>query len=326
MGKRRKVRIGSPRALLLAVVVALLALVLALIPPVGPSTAGAEIVAGPTPWPGGTWQPDPATYGMTVESNIQLPMDDGVVLIANVGYPSDLATGQKASGTFPVLLTQSPYVSQQQPDTFFVSRGYINAVVQVRGTGDTYATNGGPVANDLFGERQTKDSVALVDWAARLPGSNGKLGLDGCSFLGIDQIFTAAAVGKDSPIEDILPACASNGYDNYFSGGMPSQIAGLFGSPLATSVSGAKHAEESISSGQAMLNEILAGGPRAYNREYWRERTRTASPTRYRRRRSSRTGSRRSCGAAGPRRSSPACSTSTRSCRTRTPVGRRSGR
>src|SRR5262245_44356117 len=100
MGKRWV----PPRALWLALVAAMVVTV-----PVGSPAAGAEIVGGSTPWPGGTWQPDAATYGMTVDANVELPMDDGVVLIANVGYPADPATGQKASGTFPVLLTQSPY-------------------------------------------------------------------------------------------------------------------------------------------------------------------------------------------------------------------------
>ena len=59
-------------------------------------------------------------------------------------------------------------------------------------------------------------------WAAKeLSGSNGIIGLDGCSFLGIDQIFTAAALGPNSPVKEILPACASNNYNTYFAGGIP---------------------------------------------------------------------------------------------------------
>ena len=75
-------------------------------------------------------------------------MDDGVKLVANIGYPSDLATGERASGPFPVLLTQAPYVASQQPSPFFVTRGYIHAVVQVRGTGDTSGPDGEPIVNE----------------------------------------------------------------------------------------------------------------------------------------------------------------------------------
>ena len=180
------------------------------------SPTSASVPAVETPWPGGSWQPDPVRYGMTTVHNVPLKMDDGVTLLANVGYPSDVSSGNRASGTFPVLLTQDPYsAAAQLPNSYYVTRGYINAVVEVRGTGDTYGPGGSQVASSFFGPRQTKDGVALVQWAAhKLSGSNGVVGLDGCSFLGIDQIFTAAAVGPQSPVKEILPACAANSYDN----------------------------------------------------------------------------------------------------------------
>ena len=170
-------------------------------------------------------------------------------------------------------MTQAPYVASQQPTPFYVTRGYIHAVVQVRGTGDTSGPDGEPIANDIFAPRQAKDGVALVDWAAKLPTSNGKVGMQGCSQLGINQIFTAAAVGPDSPLEVILPACASNGYEGYFSGGMPSQILGLFGSFPSASLSGAKNGAVNDAAGKAIKAEVLAGGPKAYDRAYWQARS-----------------------------------------------------
>jgi uncharacterized protein len=238
-----------------------------------PSTAGGS-APGTTPWPGGTWQPDPATYGMTVVSNIPLKMSDGVTLIANVGYPADPSTGKRAAGTFPVLLTQDPYPAEDQPNPFYVTRGYINAVVEVRGTIDTYGPGGKEVASTNFGPRQTKDGVALVHWAAKeLSGSNGIIGLDGCSFLGIDQIFTAAALGPNSPVKEILPACASNDYNTYFAGGIPSQVAGLFASPLAKTLTGTKNETVNYAASVALEHQFLTGGPAAYNGTYWQERT-----------------------------------------------------
>jgi predicted acyl esterase len=181
--------------------VAGMSVALALLLAASPSTASGSAAAA-TPWPGGTWQPDPVAYGMTVVQNIPLKMSDGVTLIANVGYPADPSTGERATGTFPVLLTQDPYPAEDQPNPFYVTRGYINAVVEVRGTIDTYGPGGKEVASTNFGPRQTTDGVALVHWAAKeLSGSNGIIGLDGCSFLGIDQIFTAAALGPNSPVK-----------------------------------------------------------------------------------------------------------------------------
>lgn len=211
---------------------------------------------------------------MTVVQGIPLKMNDGATLIANVGYPSDAATGQRAAGTFPVLLTQDPYPSETQPNAYFVTRGYINAVVEVRGTNDTYGPGGKEIASDFFGPRQTEDGVAAVHWAAhQLSGSNGVVGLDGCSFLGIDQIFTAAALGPHSPVKEILPACASNDYNTYFAGGIPSQVAGLFDSPVAQGLEGTKNATANDAASAVLEHQFLSGGPDAYNNSFWQERT-----------------------------------------------------
>ena len=167
-----------------------------------------------------------------------------------------------------MLLTQDPYSGAAQlPNGYYVTRGYINAVVEVRGTGDTHGPGGSQVASSFFGPRQTKDGVALVQWAAhKLSGSNGVVGLDGCSFLGIDQIFTAAAVGSQSPVKEILPACAANGYDNYFAGGIPSQVAGLFDSPLAQSLDGTKNEPVNNAANDALEHQFVSGGPAAYRK------------------------------------------------------------
>src|SRR5215472_7289604 len=60
-----------------------------------------------TPYPGGTWSPPPATYSVLAVKNVFVPMNDGVNLVADVYYPA--TKSQKAKGSFPVLLTQTPY-------------------------------------------------------------------------------------------------------------------------------------------------------------------------------------------------------------------------
>src|SRR4051812_48727759 len=142
------------------------------------------------------WDPGPAAYGTTQVTDVQIPMDDGVTLVGDVTYPTDLKTGERSAKKFPVLLTQNPYICQN-PTTaqvlsgnpeYYVTHGYIFAMVCVRGTG----RSGGTM--DYFSPRERKDGVALVDWAAHhLDGSNGKIGLIGCSYLGLTQIFTAGS-------------------------------------------------------------------------------------------------------------------------------------
>ncbi len=82
-----------------------------------------------------------------------------------------------------------------------------------------------------------QDGAELVEWAADLPGSNGNVGTLGGSYLGIDQVFTAAAVGPGSPLKAIFPiATASDPYrDLFVAGGIVNMesslglIAGYFG-------------------------------------------------------------------------------------------------
>lgn len=270
--RSRLARCGAVAALLAATLVATS-------PAAHAAPAPAPAAHPATAWPGGRWEPDPVQYGMTVVSDVPVTMDDGVILHANIGYPTNQTTGERAPGTFPVLLTQNPYVgASQQPDPFYVQRGYIFVSVEVRGTLNSEAPGDGPLVNELFSRRQAQDGVELVDWVAHhLSGSNGVVGLTGCSQLGINQLFTAAAVGPHSPVKAIVPACASNGYGIYFAGGIPGPTLGLFGAPGSGALSGQKHAPENEAFGAALKQEVLAGGPRAYNGAFWQERTTSPS-------------------------------------------------
>src|SRR5438067_149026 len=172
----------------------------------------------------------PATYGVVAVRNVMIPMDDKdatgnpVKLVGDVYYPAD-ASGARATGTFPVLLTQTPYttsvglasaVGPTGPGDYFVQRGYIFASVDVRGTGRS-GGNGG-----YFSHRDAEDGVQLVNWAAALDGSNGVVGLTGCSYLGQTQVYTAALLGPHSPVKAMIPACTSGDVyrDTYLENGI----------------------------------------------------------------------------------------------------------
>ncbi len=116
-------------------------------------------------------------------------MDDGVVLKADVLRPAG-PDGKPATGRFPVILTQTPY-NKNSPqlnfeNDYLVQRGYIQAIVDVRGTG----SSGGRWAS--FSPREQKDYYETAVWAHRLPGGNGSVGLYGVSYGAIDQLLTAA--------------------------------------------------------------------------------------------------------------------------------------
>ena len=127
-------------------------------------------------------------------------MSDGTMLYANVYYPTD-KTGQAAAGPFPVILTQTPYGKDDGKyaggalgglagnSDYLIQRGYIEVVADVRGTGGSQGEWG------LFDPIQGTDGATLVNWAAALPHSDGKVGLLGASYLGIDQFATAVDAG-----------------------------------------------------------------------------------------------------------------------------------
>src|SRR4029078_5463058 len=110
------------------------------------------------------WQPGPERYGDVSERAVPIPMRDGVILRADVHYPADPATGERAKGPFPILVSETPYgLAAADGGNYFVHRGYIVAVVAVRGTSSSQGYF------QLLGNDETKDSVEVIRWASRLP-------------------------------------------------------------------------------------------------------------------------------------------------------------
>jgi putative CocE/NonD family hydrolase len=245
---------------------------------------------------GHTWSPDLERYGVHTQRDVPVRMADGTVLRADIAAPADPATGKPAAGRFPVLLTQTPYGKDSAGaigsaaigiDPYFVRRGYIDVAVDVRGTGGS----GGRF--DLFDPKQTQDGVALVNWAARLPQSNGKVGLHGASYLAIDQMLTAAAVGKNSPLKAIFPIVSANDIyrDTAFMGGIPTAefdvtylgallpVVNLLNPLLGALITpqnlvGAvsvllQHARNTLDYNALFLLQTYLGGPDSYDTAYW---------------------------------------------------------
>ncbi|MGH3552731.1 MAG: CocE/NonD family hydrolase [Mycobacterium sp.] len=163
---------------------------------------------------------------MGVRHNVEVPMSDGVVLRADIHYPTEPKTGLPAAGPFPVLLSVTPYGKKAPPPAaqigggatpYLIKRGYIEVMVDVRGTG----ASGGSF--EMFGPRQAQDGVELVGWASTLPNANGRVGLFGISYLAVNQLFTAAAIGPDSPLKAIFPVMAARDFfrDAAAMGGVP---------------------------------------------------------------------------------------------------------
>jgi putative CocE/NonD family hydrolase len=134
--------------------------------------------------------------GYFVENNIPVTMRDGVVLHADVRRP-------KANGKYPVLIFRTPY-DKNEGDPFnestfnaAVGRGYAMVIGDVRGR---YSSGGEFVAY----QNEGNDGYDTIEWAARQPWSDGRVGTFGLSYPGAVQWL--AAVESPPHLKAMVPA------------------------------------------------------------------------------------------------------------------------
>jgi predicted acyl esterase len=149
---------------------------------------------------------------MCIDWDAPIPMDDGLVLRADVFRPV-------REGRYPVLLSYGPYakglafqdgypsawqrMARDHPDVTagssnkyqnwevvdpekWVPHDYACVRVDSRGCGCS------PGCIDHFSPRETKDFHDCIAWAAAQPWSSGKVGLSGVSYYGINQWHVAS--------------------------------------------------------------------------------------------------------------------------------------
>jgi uncharacterized protein len=132
----------------------------------------------------------PATYPDSYSEQQWITMDDGIKLGATLTFPSENGTAA-APGKFPVVLAMTPYGREESCSctnpSDFATRGFVFAEVDVRGTGGSQ----GNLDGNYFSPREAQDGYDLVEYLGTQPWSTGKVGMDGGSYLGIDQYKTA---------------------------------------------------------------------------------------------------------------------------------------
>src|SRR3954462_7397922 len=109
-----------------------------------------------------------------------LRMPDGVRLAVTYWRPRPRTPGER----FPVLLEYLPYRKEDsfyQRDyplySWFVRRGFIMAKVDIRGTGSSE----GHLPPREYSDEEQADGDAIIAQLARLPNSNGGVGMWGIS-------------------------------------------------------------------------------------------------------------------------------------------------
>ena len=141
-----------------------------------------------------------AASGIVERLHVPIPMRDGVHLAANIFLPSDTAR-------VPAILVRTPYSKGDSltPNyRAFVEHGYAMVIEDARGR---YESEG---AFDPFGQ-EPKDGDDTLNWIARQPWSDGKIGMLGGSYLGIVQ--WKAALLENPHLKAIAPVVS--GYDDY---------------------------------------------------------------------------------------------------------------
>jgi len=127
---------------------------------------------------------------------VRIPMRDGVQLNATIFKPKAMPA------PLPVVFTLTPYVADSYEDraSYFARHGYVYALVDVRGRGNSDGAFE-PFANE------GRDGYDIVEWLARQPWSNGKIAMWGGSYAGFDQWATL----KEHPphLATIVPAAAA---------------------------------------------------------------------------------------------------------------------
>jgi uncharacterized protein len=124
--------------------------------------------------------PRQAEFGVVIEKNAMIPMQDGVRLAADIYRPA--RAGKAAPGRFPALLTRTPYDKDGTGNEgrYYAERGYVVVANDVRGR---YGSEGTwrLIADD------PQDGCAVVEWTARQDWSDGKVGTFGTSYPGGTQ-------------------------------------------------------------------------------------------------------------------------------------------
>lgn len=160
-------------------------------------------------------------YSIFSEYDLRLTMRDGVRLAFDIFRP--WGAGEK----FPALISWSPYTRQLQQtkvtlgqnesgiSEFWVPRGYVHVVVDVRGSNDSEGMW------DYRGPIEQKDLVETIEWVASQPWCNGNVGMIGCSYFAVSQLLVA--IHQPPSLKAIFPYDAYTDMyrDNLFRGGIP---------------------------------------------------------------------------------------------------------
>ncbi len=140
---------------------------------------------------------DSPSPGVDMQWGVKIPARDGVTLNSTIYLP------HAKQDPLPVIFTFTPYIGDSYTDRamYFAAHGYVYALVDVRGRGNS----GGEFWPF---ENEGSDGFDVTEWLAKQPFCNGKVTMWGGSYAGFDQW----TVAKEFPphLATIVPAAAAH--------------------------------------------------------------------------------------------------------------------
>ena len=129
-------------------------------------------------------------------------MPDGVRLSARIWMPSTAAPA-------PAILEYIPYrkrdlvrLRDEGNHPFLAANGYVALRVDMRGSGDSEGH-----MPDMYSAHELDDARHVIEWIARQPWCNGKVGMFGTSWGGTASL--QAAANSPGPLRAVLANCAT---------------------------------------------------------------------------------------------------------------------
>jgi hypothetical protein len=143
-------------------------------------------------WPGAV---SDSQYAVTEDTAVFMKTRDGARLVSYIARPV-------GNGPFGVVMQRTPYTRILHPaGKFWASHGYIFVAQHVRGRDISDGKDFGDYDTDV------NDGYDAVEWAAKLPGANGRVGLIGHSDEG--RLAWYAAVSAPPHLAAIAPSAAT---------------------------------------------------------------------------------------------------------------------
>ncbi|WP_218265904.1 CocE/NonD family hydrolase [Saccharolobus shibatae] len=152
------------------------------------------------------WKTSERIYDVIRERSVKIKVSDGISLDCDIFRPN-------TEGKFPVILSAHPYDKYGQTEpiqvggysnvekaieerrrgtleagdpNFFVRRGYVHVILNVRGTGDSEGYY------EFLGPREVQDIYEVIERLAEFPWSNGNIGTFGVSYFAMIALAVAA--------------------------------------------------------------------------------------------------------------------------------------